>query len=344
VIDPLSSAPASPVVGQSYYHTADKILYTYDGAGWGNKATDSALLNGQNGAYYLSRANATGTQTAATISDLASTVQGYRLDQFAAPTAAVSMGSQRITNLADPTSDTDAATRGYVLSQVSNAAAGIDNKPSVRAVAVANIALSGTQTIDGVAVVAGDRVLATAQTTGSQNGVYVVAAGAWARAADADQTGEITPGACWYVEEGTTYGAGTFRCSNTGTITLGTTSITISQFTGGASYTNGNGLNLTGNTFSVKVVASGGISVGASGIQLDTTIAARRAAFTVGNGALTSIVLNHNLNTQDVAVSVRLASTNEGILVDWVATDANNVTLTFSTAPAANAIKAVVVG
>jgi hypothetical protein len=92
------------------------------------------------------------------------------------------------------------------------------------------------------------------------------------------------------------------------------------------------------------VVASGGISVGASGIQLDTTIAARRAAFTVGNGALTSIVLNHNLNTQDVAVSVRLASTNEGILVDWVATDANNVTLTFSTAPAANAIKAVVVG
>lgn len=345
VIDPLSGAPASPVVGQSYYHTGDKILYTYDGAAFGNKATDSALLNGQNAAFYLARGNHTGTQTASTISDLASTVQAYRLDQFAAPTAAVSAGSQRIINLADPTSDTDAATRGYVLAQVQNAAAGIDNKPSVRlTTAGGNSTLTGTPVIDGVQTVAGDRVLAPSQTTGSQNGVYVVAAGAWARAADADQTGEITPGATWYVEEGTTYAASTFRCSNTGTITLGTTTPTITQFTGGATYTAGNGLQLTGSAFSVKVVASGGINSAAGGLSVDTTIVARRAAFTVGNGALTSIPLVHNLGTQDVAVSVRLASTNEGIMVDWVATDANTVTLTFASAPAANAIKAVVVG
>lgn len=344
VIDPLAtaSAPAGAVVGQVYYDTTTKQLLAFDGAGFGNKATDSALLNGQNGAYYLSRANATGTQTASTISDLSTVVQAYPLSSFAAPTADVSHGGHKITNLADPTVATDAATMSYVQSQVQSAAAGIDSKPSVRVLGVANLTLSGAQTIDGVAAVAGDRVLATGQTTASANGVYVVAAGAWTRATDADATGEITPGATWYVEEGTTYGGSTWRCANTGTVTLGTTSITITQFTGGISYVAGNGLTLTGSTFAVKPAT--GITVTASGVGIDTTIVAQKKAFTVGNGALTSIALTHNLGTQDVAVSARLASTNEGIMVDWVATDVNTVTLTFATAPAANAIKAVVVG
>jgi hypothetical protein len=342
VIDPLSADPSSPAVGQTYFNTATNQLLTYNGTSFANKATDSALLNGQNAAFYLARANHTGTQLAATISDLATTVQGYRLDQFAAPNVDLSMASHKIINVTDPTNPQDAATKNYVDAQVQNAAAGIDSKPSVRAIAVANVALTGTQTIDSVSLVAGDRVLLTAQTTGSQNGVYVVAAGAWSRATDADATGEITPGATWYVEEGGTYGASTWRCANTGAITLGTTSITITQFTGGTSYTNGNGLLLTGNSFSVK--PSTGISVSAAGVAIDTAVVARKVAFTVGNGAATSIALNHNLNTQDVAVSVRLASTNEAILVDWVATDVNNVTLTFSSAPASNAIKALVVG
>jgi hypothetical protein len=342
VIDPLSADPSAPVVGQTYFNTSTNQLLTYNGTAFANKATDSALLNGQNAAFYLARGNHTGTQTAATISDLATTVQGYRLDQFAAPTASVPFNNQKAAGLADPTNPQDAATKNYVDAQVQNAAAGIDSKPSVRAIATANVALSGTQTIDSVSLVAGDRVLLTAQTTASQNGVYVVAAGAWSRATDADATGEITPGATWYVEEGGTYAASTWRCANTGAITLGSTSVTITQFTGGTSYTNGNGLLLTGNSFSVK--PSTGISVSAAGVAIDTAVVARKMAFTVGNGAATSIALNHNLNTQDVAVSVRLASTNEAILVDWVATDVNNVTLTFATAPAANAIKALVVG
>src|SRR5205085_5154882 len=120
--------------------------------------------------------------------------------------------------------------KNYVDTTVQASAAGIDSKPSVRAVATANVALTGTQTIDGVALVAGDRVLCRAQTTGSQNGVYVVAAGAWSRAADADANNELTPGAFWFVEEGTTYGKSQWRIENTGAIVVGTTAITVNQF------------------------------------------------------------------------------------------------------------------
>lgn len=343
VIDPLAGDPATPVVGQTYFNTATNQLLTYNGTAFANKATDSALLNGQNAAYYLARANHTGTQTASTISDLSSTVQAYSLSTFAAPTADISWNSKKITNLADPVNPQDAGTKNYIDSAVQSAAAGIDSKPSVRlTTAGANDTLSGLAARDGVTPNAGDRVLVPSQTTGTQNGVYAAAAGAWTRVADADQTGEITPGAFWFVEEGTTYGGSQWRCSNTGVVTLGTTSITVVQFGASSSYTNGNGLLLTGNVFSVK--PSTGILVSAAGVAIDTSVVARRVAFTVGNGAATSIALAHNLGTQDVAVSVRLASTNEGIMVDWVATDVNTVTLTFSSAPAANAIKALVVG
>jgi hypothetical protein len=105
-----------------------------------------------------------------------------------------------------------------------------DAKTACRVVATANITLSGTQTIDGVSVVAGDRVLVIGQTTASQNGVYVVAAGAWSRASDADATGEIQFNDKWFISAGTTNANRTFVCRTTGTITVGTTAITISRF------------------------------------------------------------------------------------------------------------------
>jgi hypothetical protein len=204
--------------------------------------------------------------------------------------------------------------------------------------------LSGTQTIDGVAVIVGDRVLAKNQTTASQNGVYVVAAGAWTRATDADSAGEITPGAFWYVEEGTSNSTSQWRVSNTGTITIGTTSITITQWGSGNTYTNGNGLALAGNVFSVQVVASGGILVGGSGIQVDTAIVARKFSSSIGNGSLTTIAVTHSLGTKDVTVATRLVATDEMIIVDWVPTDVNTVTFTFATAPAASAVRVTIIG
>jgi hypothetical protein len=126
----LAGAPTDNLVeGLIYYDTGTKTAYYYNGTTWISANGGSAsTLDGQSGSYYRDRANHTGTQAASTISDLATVVQAYRLDQFAAPTAAVSANSQRITNLADPTSDQDAATRAYVLARV---AALVDSAPGV---------------------------------------------------------------------------------------------------------------------------------------------------------------------------------------------------------------------
>lgn len=89
----------------------------------------------------------------------------------------------------------------------------------------ANITLSGTQTVDGVAVVAGDRVLVKNQTSAAANGIYVVAAGAWARSLDANAASELA-GAMVAVDRGTVNGGRTFDCDFKSTDTLGTTAIT----------------------------------------------------------------------------------------------------------------------
>ncbi len=230
----------------------------------------------------------------------------------------------------------------YVQTQVSNAAAGIDAKESVRIASTANLTLSGLTAIDGVTPVAGNRILAKNQTTASANGVYVAAAGAWTRATDADGTGELTPGAFWYVEEGTANGKTQWRIENTGTIVVGTTAITINQFGGaGTSYTASNGVALVANDFRAVVVASGGLTVGASGLAIDTTIVARKFSALIAGS--TTATVTHNLGTQDVIVSVRDATTNEVVLADVVANGTNTVTVATATG-AANAWRVTVVG
>lgn len=130
VVQVLATAPSSPVAGRVYYDSALATLRYYNGTAWvslSSSSTDSATLNSQLPSYYLGRANHTGTQNASTISDLASTVKAYKLGDFAAPTAALDLNSQRLTGLADPTNAQDAATRAFVLAQVTaliNAAPG----------------------------------------------------------------------------------------------------------------------------------------------------------------------------------------------------------------------------
>lgn len=347
VLQNLAAAPSSPKKGQTYFDTAGNVTKVWNGTAW--RPTDAAALT--DGSIAISaltvdpraRANHTGTQLAATISDLTATITAFRLDQFAAPTANVSFNSKEITNVLDPTAAQSVATKNYVDVAVQNAAAGIDSKPSVRLIATANVALSGLTAIDGVTPAAGDRILVVGQTTASQNGAYVAASGAWARATDADVTGEITPGAFWFVEEGTTYGGSQWRCINTGAITIGTTSVNITQFGATQSISAGNGISITGGVVAVSPKASGGILVDGSGAYVDTSIVSRKYATTITHdGATKSFTITHNLGSTDVQVVVR-DSTGAEVLVDNQATTVNTVVVTWSTAQAGTTAFRVIV-
>jgi hypothetical protein len=189
-------------------------------------------------------------------------VRANRLDQLAAPTAVLGLNNQRITGLADPTAAQDAATKNYVDLTVQ----GLDPKASVKAASTANISsLSGTMTIDGVALVAGDRVLVKDQTTTSANGVYVVAAGAWARSVDLSTWDEHVS-AYLFVEQGTVNADVGYLCTVDAGGALGTTAITFVQFNGAGQVVAGNGLTKTGNT--IDVGAGTGITVAADSVGL----------------------------------------------------------------------------
>ncbi|MDX5368170.1 MAG: hypothetical protein LPL29_02235 [Alphaproteobacteria bacterium] len=199
--------------------------------------------------------------TAANISDLAATVQAYRLDQFAAPTADVDMNGQKLTGLAAPVNTTDAATKQYV----DNAVQGINATSSCRVKTTANVTLSGLQTIDGIALSNGERVLVTEQSTPSQNGVYIAGTGAWTRASDADAWDEMIA-MFVFIEEGNTYADTSWLCTVDQGGTLDTTAITFVQFGSAAAYLAGNGMTLDGNTFNVG--AGTGIAVDTSSVSL----------------------------------------------------------------------------
>jgi len=207
---------------------------------------------------------------ASNINDFNTAVRTNRLDQMSVPTSDVSFNSVKITSLADPVSAQDAATKAYV----DAARMGLDVKASVRVATTANITLSGTQTVDGVTVIAGDRVLVKNQNTGSQNGIYTVAAGSWSRASDADSDAEVTTGLFTFVSEGTVNADSGWVLTTNDTITLGTTSLAFAQFSGAGQITAGAGLTKNGNTIDA-VGTAGRIVVNADNIDLDTVTLAR---------------------------------------------------------------------
>lgn len=107
----------------------------------------------------------------------------------------------------------------------------------VRVATTGNIVLSGAQTIDGIALSAGNRVLVKNQTAGKENGIYTVATGAWTRAVDANSTAKLVAGISVYVEEGAANGKTQWQMTNTGAVALDTTAITFEKTGGAASAT-----------------------------------------------------------------------------------------------------------
>ena len=106
-------------------------------------------------------------------------------------------------------------------------------KQSVRAATTANIALLGLQVVDGVSLNAGDRVLVKNQTVAKDNGPYVVAAGAWARASDADSNAKVTPNMTLAVEVGATQTDTIWQLVTDGAIVVGVTALTFKDITDG---------------------------------------------------------------------------------------------------------------
>lgn len=196
-------------------------------------------------------------------SKLADGTNFTKKDGSVAFTADQSFGGNKVTNIGTPTSNSDAATKAYV----DSVAQGLSVKTAVRVATTANITLSGVQTIDGVLLVAGDRVLVKNQSTTTENGVYDASGGSWTRSADSDTGAELV-NAFYFVTLGTTLQATGFTQSTPGPITIGSTAIVFNQFSGAADYQAGNGLTKSGLTFNVGTASASRIVVNADDIDL----------------------------------------------------------------------------
>lgn len=287
----------------------------------------------------LARANHTGTQLAATISDFDTQVRTNRLDQLANPTSAVSLNGQRIINLAAPQNDNDAVTKAYA----DALKAGMDLKESVR-VAVSinvNIASPGAN-LDGVAMNAGDRVLLYGQTTASQNGLYTWNGAASAMTRTVDGSGfALTTGAIVPVEEGT-HLAKLFILQTPLPITIGTTSLTFIRYNPG--YGAGAGLVVNGTNLDVQV-DNATIEISSNQLRIKSPYGVRKFSQDIGNGSATTITVSHGFGHRDVGVWVRETSGSfEYVYPDIRANNDNSVDLLFSTAPSNNQYRVIILG
>jgi hypothetical protein len=299
-------------IDTSTYLTANQsISISGDASGTGTTAITLTLANSgvTAGTYTKVQVDAKGrviassslvaadipTLTASKISDFDTQVRTSTVAQLAAPAAALAMNSQKITGLADPTAAQDAATKNYV----DLAIQGLDPKASTVVATTANLTVTATtQTltnsgaqaalaIDGITLTVNDRVLVKDQTTAAQNGIFVVtnigsASTNWVltRADDASLWAEL-PAAFVFVERGTTNAENGFLFTVDQGGTLGTTPITITQFSGAGQITAGNGLTKTGNTIDVVGTANR-ITVAADAIDIASTYVGQTTITTLG--------------------------------------------------------------
>jgi hypothetical protein len=240
---------------------------------------------------------AAGIQTAhvadAAITEAKLANQFVRTDGVNTFSANQSLGGFKLTNVATPTDGTDATNKSYVDARL----AGLTWKDATVAATTANITLSGLQTIDTVAVKAGDRVLVKDQTAQEENGIYVASATAWSRSSDLDEATPVNEfkGAAVWVDGGSAWAQTGWAQNNAALTDVGIDPVTWAQFNGAASLDAGNGLSKSGNTLSANVDGST-LEIAADNIQIkdagvitakladDAVTAAKINADVAGNG------------------------------------------------------------
>jgi hypothetical protein len=362
----LAARPVANTVdaGTIYYATDTYLFYYSDGSAWTQTnafgsvtaQTSYGASSGNGSATTYARADHThgtpalGTSTPNAVSGItgsagsASTPSKEDHTHAFTPASDLSMAGFKLTSLGTPTASTDAANKSYV----DSVAQGLDTKASVVAATTTNgtlaTAFANGQVVDGVTLTTSDRILIKNQTDQTVNGIYTVnASGAPTRSTDMDAGSEF-PSAYVFVEQGTVNADTGWVCTNN-SVTLGSTNIVWAQFSGAGTYTASDGVLLTGSNFTGVVAASGGLSVGATGFLLDTTIAVRKYAVSVGDGSATSYTVTHNLSTKDVTVAVYDNSAPFAeVLCDVQHTSTSAITLLFSVAPTSNQYRVVVHG
>ena len=238
--------------------------------------------------------------TSAQIADLA--VDNARLANNAVNAAKMDLSgtfdySSGTLRSATPAADADVANKAYV----DGVAAGLYWKDSVRVTTTANITLSGTQTIDGVSVSAGNRVLVKNQSSAAENGIYICAAGAWSRSADMNAADEFSSAAL-FVEEGTVFGDCAFVCTNDGNVTVGSTAIAFVQFAGSGTVVGGDGIAVSGQTVSVDLATNAGLEI--SGGKLRAKVQSNKGIGLDANGL--EVLVKEGLQIDSGSINVRL--------------------------------------
>lgn len=286
----LSADPSSNLFeGWIYYNTTTDTLRVYANGQWrtllnsvtaGGSSSVAITVGESNGAVTITPNLAT-TSADGVMSSEDKTKLDNATSEATASRLAIRDASGNL-KVADPTDPAHAATKGYV----DAARSGLDVKQSVRVATTAaiNIAadLEDGDVIDGVTLATGDRVLVKDQSTGSENGIYVVvASGAASRATDADTSAEVTSGMFTFVSEGTTNADSGWVLTTNDTITLGSTSLAFAQFSGAGQITAGAGLTKTGNTIDA-VGTSDRITVNADSIDIAATYVGQTSIVTLG--------------------------------------------------------------
>jgi hypothetical protein len=400
--------------GTIFYATDTFLFYYSDGSTWTQTnafgsvtaQTSYGASSGNGSATTYARADHThgtpalGTATPNAISGAAgsagSATTPSKEDHTHAftPSQDLSMAGFKLTSLGAPSADTDAANKGYV----DAVAQGLDVKASVRLATTGALSAytftttgggtitgnaNGALSIDGVTPSVADRILVKNETSGDApyNGIYVVTtvgdgstAYVLTRSADANTSAEVTDGLFTFVEQGSSLASTSWVLTTNNPITLNTTALVFSQFSGAGTYTASNGVLLTGTNFTFAPQSGKGLETGASGaaiklattsglnlttdlavgagngisvltntVAIDSAVVVSKYAANVGDGSATSYTITHNLGTRDIQVTVYdNSSPYAEVFCDVQHTTTNTATLLFSVAPTSNQYRVVV--